>query len=237
MLNIAVCDDEPTEIEYITALINEWGKLTQTEINIGCFSCAEAFLFKYETNKSFDLVFLDIQMKAMDGIELAKKIRETDSDLQIVFITGFSDYIFSGYDVSALHYLIKPVEKEKLFEVISRANKNLKKVDDFLLLFIDGESFKIKLDDIDYIEALSHKSRVGCKENEYVINLPISEIEKKLNKNFIHCHRSYLANLKNISRISKTDIFFDSGKSIPVSRRMFNSANTSFINFYRGEQQ
>lgn len=237
MLNIAVCDDEPTEIKYITALINEWGKLTQTEINIACFSGAEAFLFKYETDKNFNLVFLDIQMKAMDGIELAKKIRETDSDMQIVFITGFPDYISSGYDVSALHYLIKPVEKEKLFEVISRANKNLKKVDDFLLLSIDGESIKIKLDDINYVEALSHKSRVGCKENEFVINLPISEIEKKLNKNFIHCHRSYLANLKNISRITKTDIFFDNGKIIPVSRRMYNTVNTSFINFYRGIQQ
>ena len=109
MLNIAVCDDELIEIEYLTSLTQEWAKSTKTAVNISGFASAEAFLFRYEEDKNFDILLLDIQMKAMDGIELAEKIRESNSSVQIVFITGFPDYISRGYDVSALHYLIKPV--------------------------------------------------------------------------------------------------------------------------------
>ncbi len=93
MLNIAVCDDESVEIEYLTQLTRQWAKLTETAVSISCFASAEAFLFEYEENKDFDILLLDIQMNAMDGIELAEKIRENNSSVQIVFITGFPDYI------------------------------------------------------------------------------------------------------------------------------------------------
>lgn len=237
MLNIAVCDDERLEIEYLTHLTEEWAHKTKTAVNISGFASAEAFLFKYEENKSFDILLLDIQMKAMDGIELAEKIRENNISIQIVFITGFPDYISSGYDVSALHYLIKPVEKEKLFEVLSKAKDKINKSDKFILISADSESIKISLKDIIYIEAFGHSSCVVCKNGECTVKLPISDIGKMLDESFIHCHRSYIANLKHISKITKTDIIFDNGKQIPVSRRMYKDVNMSFINFYRGINQ
>ncbi len=237
MLNIAVCDDELIEIEYLTSLTQEWAKATKTAVNISGFASAEAFLFKYEEDKNFDILLLDIQMKAMDGIELAEKIRENNSSVQIVFITGFPDYISRGYDVSALHYLIKPVEKEKLFEVLSKACDNLKKEEKFILLSVDNESFKINTKDIIYVEAFGHSSCVVCENGEYKVKLPISDIVKMLDESFIQCHRSYIANLQHISRITKTDVVFDNGKSIPVSRRMYNDVNLAFINFYRGINQ
>lgn len=235
MLNIAICDDEPVEIEYLTSLVQEWAKATKTSVNISGFASAEAFLFKYEEDKNFDILLLDIQMKAMDGIELAEKIRENNSGVQIVFITGFPDYISRGYDVSALHYLIKPVEKEKLSEVLSKACDNLKKEEKFILLSVDNESFKINLKDIIYIEAFGHSSCVACENKEYNTKLSISDIAKVLDNSFIQCHRSYIANLQHVSRIAKTDVVFDNGKIIPVSRRMYNDVNMAFINFYRGK--
>ena len=237
MLNIAICDDEPVEIEYLTSLVQEWAKATKTFVNVSDFASAEAFLFKYEEDKNFDILLLDIQMKAMDGIELAEKIRETNSSIQIVFITGFSDYISRGYDVSALHYLIKPVDKEKLFEVLSKACDNLKKEEKFVLLSVDNESLRINLKDIIYIEAFVHSSCVVCENGEYNVKLPISDIAKMLDKSFIQCHRSYIANIQHISRITKTDVVFDNGKIVPVSRRMYNDVNMAFINFYRGINQ
>lgn len=237
MLNIAVCDDELIEIEYLTSFTQEWAKITKTAVNISGFASAEAFLFKYEEDKNFDILLLDIQMKAMDGIELAEKIRENNSSMQIVFITGFPDYISRGYDVSALHYLIKPVEKEKLFEVLSKACDNLKKEEKFILLSVDNESFRINLKDIIYVEAFGHSSCVVCNNCEYNAKLPISDISKMLDKSFIQCHRSYIANIQHISRINKTDVVFDNGKSIPVSRRMYNDVNMAFINYYRGISQ
>lgn len=234
MTNIAVCDDEAVEIEYLTSLTQEWAKATKTAVSTSGFASAEAFLFKYEEDKNFDILLLDIQMKAMDGIELAEKIRESSNSMQIVFITGFPDYISRGYDVSALHYLIKPVDREKFFEVLSKASDNLKKTEKYILLSADNESFKINLKDIVYVEAFGHSSCVVCESCEYTVKLPISDIAKKLDESFIHCHRSYIANLKHISRITKTDVVFDNGKSIPVSRRMYNDVNMAFITFYRG---
>lgn len=237
MLNIAVCDDERLEIEYLTHLTEEWAHKTKTAVNISGFASAEAFLFKYEENKSFDILLLDIQMKAMDGIELAEKIRENNISIQIVFITGFPDYISSGYDVSALHYLIKPVGREKFFKVLSKANDNLKKTEKFILISADNESLKINLKDIIYVEAFGHSSCVVCENGECTVKLQISDIGKMLDESFIHCHRSYIANLKHISKITKTDIVFDNGKQIPVSRRMYKDVNMAFINFYRGINQ
>ena len=234
MLNIAICDDESAQIEYLTSLVCEWAKSSGTVFSVSGFLSAEAFLFKYEEDKNFDILLLDIQMKAMDGIELAEIIRKSNSSIQIVFITGFPDYISRGYDVSALHYLIKPVENEKLSEVLSKACKNLKKEDKFILLSVDNESFKISLKDIIFVEAFGHSSSVVCENGEFNVKLPISDISKMLDESFVQCHRSYIANLQHISRITKTDVVFDSDKSIPVSRRMYNDVNMAFIKFYRG---
>lgn len=104
MLNIAVCDDESIEIDYLTQLTRQWASLTETAVNISGFASAEAFLFEYEENKGFDILLLDIQMNAMDGIELAEKIRETDGGMQIVFLTGFPPV------VSAAEYLCSTTE-------------------------------------------------------------------------------------------------------------------------------
>ncbi|MBR2884958.1 MAG: response regulator transcription factor, partial [Clostridia bacterium] len=180
-----------------------------------------------------DSLLLDIQMKAMDGIELAEKIRETDKSVQIIFITGFSDYISKGYDVSALHYLIKPVEKEKFFEVLSKAEGNLKHNDKYLLFTVGNENIKINQSEIIFIEAFGHSSCIVSENAEYEVKYSISEIMKMLDEGFVYCHRSYIVNLKHISRITKTDVVFDNGKSVPVSRRMYSDVNKSFINFYR----
>ena len=128
-------------------------------------------------------------------------------------------------------------EKEKLFEVLSKAVENLKKEEKFILLSVDNESFKINLKDIIYVEAFGHSSCVVCENDEYIVKLPFSDIAKMLDGSFTQCHRSYIANLYHTARITKTDVVFDNGKSIPVSRRMYNEVNMAFINFYRGKMQ
>lgn len=234
MLNIAVCDDEPVEIEYLTSLVHQWAKMNDKVINIFGFLSAEAFLFEYEENKNIDILLLDIQMNTLDGISLAEKIRENDKDIQIIFVTGFPDYISRGYDVSALHYLIKPVEKEKLFDVLTKACDCVKNEEKFILLSVENVSFKINLNDIVYVEALGHSSCVTCVNDTYNVKMSISDIANMLDGSFVQCHRSYIASLRHISSITKTDIVFDNKSAVPVSRRMYNDVNKAFINFYRG---
>lgn len=131
---IAVCDDSAADREYTAGLVRAWAAETDNQVSISLFSSGENFLFRAEDEGSFDILLLDIEMGAMDGVTLAKKLRQKNETLQIVFITGYSDYIAEGYEVSALHYLMKPVKKEKLFSVLNRAAEKLRRDENMLHL-------------------------------------------------------------------------------------------------------
>lgn len=234
-IRVAVCDDERAECEYLCALLSEWGQEADVRLECVAFKSAESFLFEYEENKNFDILLLDIQMGKMNGVELAECVRAGDNSVQIIFITGFSDYILRGYDVGALHFLLKPVEKEKLFKVLFKAKENLKKEEKYILVSSDSGSVKIKLSDIFYIEAFGHESVIYLKEQNIASKLSVSAVEKMLGSGFVHTHRSYIVNLEKISGITASEVFLDCGKKIPVSRRLYNALNRAFIEFYRGD--
>ena len=122
---IAICDDSQADVEYIAKLVKEWAK--DKIVVIKTYPSAEAFMFNYAEEKDFDILLLDIEMGKMDGVTMAKAIRQDNESVQIVFITGYSEYIADGYDVAALHYLIKPVKTEQLLSVLDRAAERLKK--------------------------------------------------------------------------------------------------------------
>lgn len=118
---IAICDDTEADRNYIKDLVTRWAHSSNQQIDIHLFSSAEEFLFEYEEDKGYQILLLDIEMGKMDGVTMAKKLRETNDSAQIIFVTGYSDYFAEGYEVSALHYLMKPVKEDKLFEVLDRA--------------------------------------------------------------------------------------------------------------------
>ena len=120
-MRIAICDDSAQDAQFVKNMVVHWAKSRKTELHAEIFSSAESFLFHYAEDKDFDILLLDIEMGTMDGVALAKRIRKDKDAVQIVFITGLSDYISQGYEVLALHYLIKPVQEEKLFGVLERA--------------------------------------------------------------------------------------------------------------------
>ena len=127
LCRIAIIDDSSVDTSYIASLVNTWAELSDTSVQVTTFFSAEAFLFTYAENRIFDILLLDIEMDGMNGIELAQKLRREGADIQLVFITGYPDFISKGYDVAALHYLMKPVLQEKLAQVLDRAVENLMK--------------------------------------------------------------------------------------------------------------
>lgn len=232
--NIAIIDDELIQREYLFAILKSWK--SSNDFNIKMFNNAEAFLFDYENNKDFDILLLDIEMEKLNGIELAKKIRKDNERVQIIFITGFIDYISLGYDVSALHYLIKPVSNDKLYQVLDKAINILSKKEANIIIKVDGQNIIIKLNDIMYIESLGHYISINTiNKEEFIIKNGINKFKNELNSSFIIPHRSYIVNLKYIKIITKNSIILDNNKEIPIAKNNFEQLNKAFIKYYKGE--
>ena len=177
---IAICDDEASVIEYISSIVTEWESQSGHSVTLRTFSSAESFLFSYEDENDYDILLLDIEMGNMDGVSLAKTIRKKNETVQIVFITGYSEYIFEGYEVAALHYLMKPVKPEKLFEVLDRATEKLEKNERVLTLFHSGEMIRIPLHEISYIDVNGNTYVYMGTEDGIVYKALFSENEELL---------------------------------------------------------
>ncbi len=231
-INIAICDDEKAEIDYLTLLINKWANQKKLLIKISSFLNAESFLFQYSDNKDFDIILLDVQMGKINGIELAKEIRKDNDSLQIIFVTGFFEFISEGYEVDALHYMAKPVKEEKMLNVLSKAYNNLAQVEKPLILKIDGELHRVSLMEICYIEAESHYIKIKTNSEVYKIKMNLSDIEKNLDKRFFRCQRSFIINICYIKKIKRTAVILDSMDEIPISRNLFETLNHAVINYF-----
>ena len=214
---VAIVDDSTTDAEFVQRILNSWADLRQANIQAEVFPSAEAFLFRYAEDKGWDILLLDIEMGNMDGVALAKKIRQDNESVQMVFVTGFADYISEGYEVAALHYLMKPVKQDKLFAVLDRAIAVMQKTERVILLPVGGEMLRLPISQVQYVEAFSHTVAIITGTDTIQVKMPISEVEKLLGEGFIRCHRSYLVGLKHIARLSKTEVILDSGKALPLA--------------------
>lgn len=221
-MKIAICEDEVVQLNYISSLINAWKIARKTEIKVDSYSSAENFLFAEISD--YDLLILDVQMGEMDGISLAKEIRKTNQIVKIIFITAILDFISEGYEVDALHYLLKPVGEEKLFALLDKANITLP--EEFILI----EQRKLNLKEIFYIESIGHKVKMKLECEELLVNKKFSDllIETKL---FL-CHRSFAVNISHIKNITKTDIILDNNEKIPVSRRLRKETCNAFTSYF-----
>ena len=233
---VAIVDDSTTDAEFVQRILNSWADLRQANIQAEVFPSAESFLFRYAEDKDWDILFLDIEMGNMDGVALAKKIRQDNESVQMVFVTGFADYISEGYEVAALHYLMKPVKQDKLFAVLDRAVAAMQKTERVILLPVGGEMLRLPISQVQYVEAFSHTVAIITGSDTIQVKMPISEVEKLLGEEFIRCHRSYLVGLKHIARLSKTEVILDSGKALPLSRGAAPLVHKAFISYYTGEQ-
>lgn len=234
-IKIAIVDDQMNDADFVRKRVDTWSFNRGVSAKIQLFASAEAFLFCYSEDKSWDVLLLDIEMAKMDGISLANLLRQENKSVQIVFITGFPDYVSMGYDVSALHYLLKPICQEKLSAVLDRALAAVTKKERVILLSVGGEMLRVPVDKIQYVEAFSHTVAVDTGTDIIQVKMPISELEKKLGDRFVRCHRSYLVGLKHISRLSKTEVILDSGKILPLSRNAAPLVHKAFISYYTGD--
>lgn len=270
MYRIAVCDDEQADAVYVENCIKKWASDHAVMVHVEMFPSAEAFWFRYEEDRTFDILFLDIEMNAaytptvdntngvtrtgtgaavnmdaesgggsmkgigaggMNGIELAAKIRERDHAVQIVFVTGYMDYIAEGYDVEALHYLLKPVTPERLGGVLDRAVQRAKYRDKELCLHTAGGMVCIPAGSIRYLEVRKNYVTIYAEE-PYTVKKTLGELEKELDERFFRTGRSYIVNLLYIKKITKSWVCLKDGTQVPLSRGLYEEINCAVIRYF-----
>lgn len=232
---IGICDDSEADREALRRLVQQWGECRSHTVQIREFSSAESFLFRYAEERDFDLLLLDIEMGAMDGVSLARKLRRDNESVQILFITGYDDYLSQGYEVSAVHYLMKPVPQEALFAALDRGARALGKQERAVILSVDGEQTRVPVSEIEYVESFSHWVEIVTARGRFQVKQTIRQTEQELGSGFVRCHRSYLAGLRHIARLSKTEVILDSGKALPLSRSAAAQTHRAFISYYTGD--
>lgn len=225
---IAICDDEQSQIEYLTSVVSAWSKENGHICEIRTFPSAEAFLFAYEDDNVYDMLLLDIEMKHITGVDLAKSIRKKDQAVQIIFITGYSEYISEGYEVAALHYLMKPVSQHKLFSVLDRAAEKIKQNEKCLNLPLSGEMVRVPLHEIKYLDVHQNYVTVHGKA-DYTVKRTLGEFEDLLDTRFTRVGRAMIVNLTYISRVTKTDVYLSDGTVLPLPRGAYEPLNRAII--------
>lgn len=230
-LKIAICDDEANQIEYLSDVVTTWAKKNRHAVEIKPYSAAKSLLFDYCEEKDFDILLLDIEMPGMSGVELAKVVRKENATVQIVFITGYYEYFSDGFDVSALHYLIKPADERKLMPVLDRAVSNLTYRQRSVLLTSPEGDRKVSLADIEYVESENVHVAVHTVSGVYRSRISLAKFAEQLDETFIKVHRSYIVNLKYVKKITRTDITMVSGDLVPISRGMYDEVHAALIKF------
>lgn len=226
---IAICDDLESDRDYLKDLLNKWANDYSHLLSIDFFSSAESFLFHYEEAKDYDILLLDIEMGLMDGVSMAKKIRQDNDAVQIIFITGYSDYIAEGYEVNALHYLMKPVKEEKLFSVLERAIEKISKNDVVLNMKTAYGMVRVPIYQIRFAEVFGNYVTIHAND-EVVVKMTLNEIEKLLDERFYRVGRSVIVNLNEVSRVTKSEIKLLDGTSIHLPRGAYDGVNRAIIN-------
>ncbi len=235
MFRVAICEDEKVVLNFESSLVKDWAEEKGCSLELDTYISSEQFLFEIEDKEPYDLLIFDIQMKNMNGMELAKKLRARGCDSIIIFVTGVPDYAIEGYEVGAVRYILKPVKPEVLKELLDSAfTGRQKKAEDYFVLGQGADLEKISFEKIVYIEARGHYVFLKGSDFEREWKAGFTETAGAFEgKGFFCLRRGLLVNLAHVARITRTDCILDGGESLPVARGAYKELNEAFIAFFK----
>ncbi|WP_297437581.1 LytTR family DNA-binding domain-containing protein [uncultured Clostridium sp.] len=233
MLNIAICDNEEVYICAILEILEEQVSLMNVKINFESYNSAEELLEVVEEEPlKYPIMFLDIFMDKMTGIELSRKVKELNKSIDIIFITSTKEFVFDAYDIGALNYILKPIDKNRLQEQFLRAVDLVKDNKKKFVIKKNSEIYTINISEIIYFEVRNRIIIVEYIGGKIEFYGKISDVEKVLLEyNFIKCHRAYIVNPKYIFKISSYNIVLKDERNIPVSRLKGGSVKKKFMEY------
>ena len=237
-MKIAICDDNEAELNRIKDLLELYAATAGQNFFIKCFTSSVELASTVEFEK-FDIYFLDIIMPVMDGINLAREIRSFDKSSPVIFLTSSPEFAVESYTVKAFNYLLKPVDKNALYNTIDDILETFhKERHDTFIIKNNSGIHKIYLSDIVYAEALNRKVILNLKNNEQIVSTDVfSSICDTLmaHKEFALPHRSFIVNMNYIRTIDTVRILLNNDKTIPVAQRRVSDIKKQYLDFQMEE--
>jgi len=229
-MNIGICDDD----SQICLQIKKQLSSLAPECAIRCFSSGKQLLAYILEGQPIDILFLDIQMKDSNGMKIAKVLKERKDDTVLIFVTALKEYVFEAFDVSAFHYLLKPVAEEKLKavfeEALGEAERRSRMKEQTLFFQTKSRNFTLSKHDILYVENCRRKVDIHTLTQTETIYATMAHMEELLGEGFYRCHRGYLVNLAYIRQYDAASILLQNGETIYLSKEKYND----FVKAYMG---
>lgn len=217
MLSIAVCEDENYFSDHICSLLDCYLMENDLKATIKSYSDGEKFL---AADRNPDIILMDIQLPGTNGMEIIRRLRERGCRGQVIFITAYEEYVFQAFDVDAIHYILKPVEKDKFFSAMEKAVRRTGAHNNKALLLMKNDlNAKIFTKDILYCEVYDHKIFLDTIYGRFSYTGTLDSLEKQLGSDFFRCHRSYIVNMSHVLDRDGQVVTMAGGERILVSRR------------------
>ena len=243
-MRIAICDDIQEQCEEIKTI---WERSVDCNFayEVQIFLSAEELLQSYAQGERYDLLVLDIKMHEVNGMDAAREIRRIDSDVRIIFLTAYDQYMREAFDVSAMHYLDKPVDVNKLTMLFRQVIKTYQEAHYTLYLSVINtngmeETVRILASEIIYFESYNRKVNVHLTSGEiYTSKTKISQLEQELrSRNFVRIHMSFLVNIKYMRRVNRLQTvlkYQEREYTLPVSRKQKDLVEQAFLDYRTGD--
>ncbi len=228
--SIAICDDDAMTRRELLGQCRD----ILTELNIPNEITLYTSASKLDSainDRKFDLLILDIQMDGMTGMDLAHRLRKNNDRISIIFISSCDEYLREGYEVQPLHFLLKPIERQALKNVLL-LDWRLNHAPKTMSLRIGGKNVSLVICDVYYIESLNHHIAIHRQAGTTEYYSSLSELEKQLPSGvFARCHNSYLVNLEQVRDIRRNELILKNGAVLPIGRSYYKNFQSAFITF------
>ena len=235
MISIAIVEDDKKErlrikecLDYITAQ-------EDVQLNISEFSNGLEFLGNYKP--IYDIVLMDIEMPGMNGMEAAHALRKIDKTVILIFVTNLAQYAVQGYEVEAMDFILKPINKYSFAMKLDRAiSRTTKRLDESIQIRTEGETFSVQIASVKYVEVAAHYVVYHTTDGDYTEYNTLKEVEKKINKSFfVRCNRCYLVNLRYITSVKRDSVFVGKDELV-ISRPQQKTFLAAFADFLGGNK-
>ncbi|QEM67416.1 response regulator transcription factor [Geobacter sp. FeAm09] len=237
MIRIAICDDIPGDLQGLVSLTNQYLSTNGLDAEVTGFSHPDALLTAIEA-ESFHLYILDIVMPMVSGLELGKEIRRFDREAQIIYATTEPQFALQAYAASPINYLIKPIDKQQLFDTLPLALSKADLADEqpFTVKTADGLRV-IKLSNISCCEYHRHAVIFSIMSGEEVYSRSFRENFSEYcapllqNRHFLQCHTSFVINMRRVERFAKDSFTLYGGKLVPIAAKRYPAVRDAYMDY------